>query len=91
MEFLQPVLDLLVSRFERVGLEMNMSKTQTMICTLDRIRTQLPTESYRWLRWGRVTVAGRRVECKGRRMCQVQDDVEGQLPLSPSGSMHDVY
>jgi hypothetical protein len=38
-EFLQRALDFLVSLFERVGLEMNVSKTQTMICTPGRIRT----------------------------------------------------
>ena len=37
VEFLQRALDLLVSLFERVGLEMNTSKTQTMICTPDRV------------------------------------------------------
>ncbi len=46
-EFLQRALDLLVSLFERVGLETNTSKTQTIICTPGRIRTQLPADSYR--------------------------------------------
>jgi hypothetical protein len=55
--FLQRALDLLVSLFERVGLETNVSKTQTMICTPGRIRTQLPADSYRQLRRGRVTAA----------------------------------
>ena len=66
VEFLQRVLDLLVSLFARVGLETNTPKTQTMICTPDRIRTQLPTDSYRQLRRGRVTAAewnARDVEC----------------------------
>ena len=48
-EFLQHTLDLLVSIFERVGLETNVSKMQTMICTPGRIRTQLPTDFYRRL------------------------------------------
>jgi hypothetical protein len=48
-EFLQRALDLLVSLFARVGLETNVSKTQTMICTPGRIRTQLPADSYRRL------------------------------------------
>jgi len=48
-EFLQRALDLLVSLFERVGLETNTSKMQTMICTPGRIRTQLPTDFYRRL------------------------------------------
>jgi hypothetical protein len=65
-EFLQRALDLLVSLFARVGLETNMSETQTMICILGRIRTQLPADSYRRLRRGRVTAAewnARDVEC----------------------------
>ena len=65
-EFLQCVLDLLVSLFERVGLETNVSKTQTMICNPGRIRTQLPTDSYRRLRRSRVTAAewnARDAEC----------------------------
>ena len=49
-EFLQRPLDLLVGLFERVGLETNTSKMQTMICILGRIRTKLPAESYQGLR-----------------------------------------
>jgi hypothetical protein len=67
-EFLQRALDLLVSLFERVGLETNTSKTQTMICTSGRIRTQLPTDSYQRMQRGRVTGAewnARDVECPG--------------------------
>ena len=65
-EFLQRMLDLLVSLFKRVGLETKVSKTQTMICTLGRIRTQLPADLYWRLRRGRVTAAewnARDVEC----------------------------
>jgi hypothetical protein len=65
-EFLQHVLDLLVIFFARVGLETNVSKTQTMVCTRGRIRTQLPADLYRRLRHGRVTAAewnARDVEC----------------------------
>jgi hypothetical protein len=65
-EFLQRALDLLVSLFGRVGLETNVSKTQTMICTPGRIRTQLPADLYRRLRRGRVTATkwnARDVEC----------------------------
>ena len=49
-KFLQRPLDLLVGLFERVGLETNTSKTQTMICIPDKIRTKLPAESYQGLR-----------------------------------------
>jgi hypothetical protein len=34
-----------------------MTKTQTMICTPSRIRTQLPTESYRRMRQGQVSAS----------------------------------
>ena len=46
LEFLQRALDILVNLFVRVGLGTNVKKTQTMICTQGRIRTQLPTASY---------------------------------------------
>ncbi len=44
--FLQHALNLLVNLFERVGLQTNTAKMQTMICTPGRIRTQLSSESY---------------------------------------------
>ncbi len=50
--FLQHALTLLVNLFEQVGLQANTSKTQTMICTPGRIRTQLPSESYRRMQTG---------------------------------------
>ena len=53
--FLQHALNLLVDLFEQVGLQTNTAKTQTMICTPGRIRTQLPLESYRRMMVGRVT------------------------------------
>jgi hypothetical protein len=65
-EFLQRALDLRVSLFGRVGLETNVTKMQTMICTPGRIRTQLPADSYRRLQRGRVTAAewnARDVKC----------------------------
>ena len=85
--FLQHALDILVDLFERVGLQTNTSKTQTMICTPGRIRTQLPTESYRRMRRGRVTASewnSRDVECRtcgkalkasslGRHLADVHD------------------
>ncbi len=55
-----------MSLFVRVGLETNVSKTQIMICTPDRIRTQLPADLYRRSRCGGVTAAewnARDVEC----------------------------
>jgi hypothetical protein len=66
-DFLQRALDILVDLFTRVGLETNVQKTQTMICTPGRIRTQLPTTSYNRMRQG-VTTAGewesQAVECQ---------------------------
>jgi hypothetical protein len=55
--FLQHALTLLVNLFKRVGLQANTSKTQTMICTPGRIRTQLPSESYRRMQKGQVTAS----------------------------------
>ncbi len=49
-DFLQRALDVFVNPFVRVGLETNMKKTQTMICTPGRIRTQLPAASYQWMK-----------------------------------------
>jgi hypothetical protein len=65
-EFIQRASELLLSLFERAGLETNVSKTQTMICTPGKIRTQLPADLYRRLRRGRVTAAewnARDVKC----------------------------
>jgi hypothetical protein len=64
--FLQHALTLLVDLFERVGLQTNTSKMQMMVCTPGRIRTQLPSESYRRMRMGWVTASkwnSRNVEC----------------------------
>ncbi len=55
--FLQHALTLLVDLFEWVCLQGNMSKTQTMICTPGRIRTQLPSESYHRMQMGQVTAS----------------------------------
>ena len=51
-EFLQEALDILVETFKRVGLTTNTKKTQAMVCTLGKIRVQLPTDSYKRLREG---------------------------------------
>ncbi len=55
--FLQHALTLLVDLFKRVGLQVNTSKTQTMICTPGRIRTQLPSESYCRMQTGQATAS----------------------------------
>jgi hypothetical protein len=88
-EFLQRALDLLVSLFERVGLETNVSKTQTMICTPGRIRTQLLTDSYRRLWRGRVTAAewnARDVECSKCGKTMKASSLRRHL-----ADMHNVY
>jgi hypothetical protein len=56
-EFLQYALTHLVHLFECIGLQMNTTKTQTMICTPGRIRTQLPTESYCRMQQGQVSAS----------------------------------
>ncbi len=55
--FLQHALTLLVDLFEWVGLQANMTQTQTLVCTPGRIRTQLPSESYCWMQMGQVTAS----------------------------------
>ncbi len=66
-----------------------MSKTQTMICTPGRIRTQLPADSYRLMRRGRVTAAelnARDVKClKCGKM------VEATSLRRHLADMHNVY
>ncbi len=64
--FLQMALDIVVELFERVRLETNRLKTQAMICTPGRIRTQLPTASYHRMCLGFHTSddwEARRVSC----------------------------
>jgi hypothetical protein len=56
-EFLQYALTHLVHLFECIGLQTNTTKTQTMICTPSKIRTQLPTESYRRTQQGQVSAS----------------------------------
>ncbi len=65
-EFLQRALDILINLFAHVGLKTNVKKTQTMICTPGRIRTQLLAASYARMREG-LTMAeewdSRKVQC----------------------------
>jgi hypothetical protein len=87
--FLQHALDILVDLFERVGLETNMSNTQTMICTPGRIRTQLPTESYRRMRRGRVSALEwnlRDVECR-----QCGKELKAISLSRHLADVHDIY
>ena len=65
--FLQHALDILVDLFERVGLQTNTSKTQTMICTPGQIWMQLLTESYQRIQRRQVSAGewnSRDVECR---------------------------
>ena len=88
-EFLQCALDIDVGFFARVGLQTNTTKTQAMICTPGRIRTQLPVELYRRMHQGQVTAAkwnARPVKC-----CQC-----GKTMLASSlgrhlADVHDIY
>ena len=91
--FLQHALDILVGLFEWVGLQTNTGKTQAMICTPGRIRTQLPFESYRRMQRGQVSAAdwnARSVECRqcgkemlasslGRHLADVHDIYQSQV------------
>ncbi len=55
--FLQQAMDSLVSTFECVGLEANITKTKAMICNPGKIRLQLPADLYRWIRAERMSAA----------------------------------
>ena len=52
--FLQQAINILVTTFERVGLETNTKNTQTMTCTPGKIQLQLPSDSYRRMSSGRT-------------------------------------
>jgi hypothetical protein len=54
-EFLQEALTILVKTFKHVSFATNTKKTQAMICTPNRIRVQLPTDSYKCMRMGVAT------------------------------------
>jgi hypothetical protein len=87
--FLQHALILLVDLFARVGLQTNTSKTQTMICTPGRIRTQLPSESYRRMMIGRVTASewnSRDVECY-----QCGKEMKASSLSRHLADVHDIY
>jgi hypothetical protein len=42
--------NILVETFKRLAFATNTKKTQAMICTLGKIRVQLPTNSYKCMR-----------------------------------------
>ena len=82
-------MNLLVDLFERVGLQTNTTKMQTMICTPGRIRTQLPSESYRRMMAGRVTVGewnSRNVMC-----CTCGMDMKASSLGRHLADVHDIY
>jgi hypothetical protein len=87
--FVQHVLDILIDLFKRVGLQMNTSKTQTMICMLGRIRTQLPTEPYRRMQQGQVTAGkwnAHDVECQ-----QCGKELKASSLGCHLADVHDIY
>jgi hypothetical protein len=87
-EFLQEALDILVETFKRVGLATNTKKTQAMVCTLGKIRVQLPTDSYRRLREG--VAAGE--EATREVMCHVcEKRLQARSLRSHLESSHDIY
>jgi hypothetical protein len=71
--FLQVALNSIVSLFKDVGLETNVKKTQTMICTPGQITTQLSTDAYHRRHGYRTHTReqwdARTVEC---RQCQAK-------------------
>ena len=88
-DFLQLALDILVSLFARVGLETNVSKTQAMICTPGRIRTQLPEASYRRMQQGIVLAAERDTRMVQCRECDIA--ISASSMRHHLADQHDVY
>jgi hypothetical protein len=90
-DFLQVALNSLVSLFERVGLETNVKKMKTMICTLGQITTQLSTDSYYHRRHGygthtREQWGARTVECR-----QCQATMNANSLSRHLADLHEVY
>ncbi len=89
-DFLQVPLTSLVSLFERVGLETNVKKMQTMICTPGQITIQLLTHSYRhrhgYGTYMREQWDARTVEC---RQCQAK--INASFLSCHLADLHKVY
>jgi hypothetical protein len=87
-EFLQEALGILVKTFKHIGLATNMKKTQAMVCTLGKIRAQLPTDSYRRMRKGVATGE----ESQRAVVCHVCDKALQARSLRPHlSSAHDIH
>ncbi len=89
-DFLQVALNSLISLFECVGLETNIKKMQTMVCTHSRITTQLSTDAYR-CRHGYGTHMKeqwdtRMVECR-----QCQEKMNASSLSHHLADLHEVY
>jgi hypothetical protein len=87
--FLQRALTLLVHLFERVGLQTNTTKMQTMICTPSQIRTQLSPESNRQMQRGWVKASewnSHNVECHQFRKVLKASSLGCHL-----ADIHDIY
>ncbi len=87
--FLQRALDVLVNLFTRVGLETNVQKTQTMICTPGRIRIQLPKDSYAQMHGG-MTLA-REWESWMVVCCQCNTSIKASSLCGHLASQHNTY
>jgi hypothetical protein len=88
-KFLLRALTLLVNLFQQVGLQINTSKMQTMICTPGWIRTQLPTKLYCRILHGRVTSTkwnSRNVQCY-----QCGKGMKAGSLGSHQADVHDIY
>merc|ERR1711966_467005 len=78
---LQDSFDILISLFERVGLETNETKTETMVFLPGRIRTGLSEDAYlsRMDALHRESRKGKRVECHICRKDFAQGSLAGHL------------
>jgi hypothetical protein len=89
-DFLQVALNSLVSLFKHVGLETNIKKTQTMICTPSQITTQLSTDSYR-RRHGYGTHTRERWDVRTVECRQCQAKMNASSLSCHLADLHEVY
>jgi hypothetical protein len=88
VEFLQEALDILLKTFKCVGLATNTKKTQAMVCTLGKIRVQLPLDSYKRICKG--VAAGE--ELQRAVVCHVCNKLLQARSLCPNlSSTHDIH
>ena len=87
--FLQQAIDILITTFERVGLETNTKKTQVMTCTPGKIQLQLLSNSYQRMLAGRTPAANwdaRTVTCR-----ECRKDMQASSLGCHLADLHKIY